>query len=184
LLAYHSGNHVFIEISDDGAGIDKEKALAKALENGVVTEVETEVLTDKEIYELIMTSGFSTADAITDISGRGVGLDVVKHQIESLGGTIAVDAEKDSGSVFSIQLPLTLSIIQVLLVELGQEKYAIPLSSIIEIAIIQKDEIKQACNTYVMAFRGKLVPLTFLKDVFEMDEDGKGENAYQSVVII
>lgn len=184
LQAYHSGNHVFIEISDDGAGIDKEKVLAKAVSNGVITENQAETLTDQQIYELIMASGFSTADTISDISGRGVGLDVVKNTIESLGGTITIDANLDKGSIFSIQLPLTLSIMSVLLVELKNEKYAIPLSSIIETAIIHKDQIMHAHNKKVIDFRGKVVPLAFLNEIFTVPNAAVNDTDYVSIVIV
>ncbi|CDQ40094.1 chemotaxis protein CheA [Virgibacillus salexigens] len=183
LEAYHSGNHVFIEIKDDGVGINKEKVLSKALKKGIITENQAELLTDQQVFELIMASGFSTADTVSDISGRGVGLDVVKNTIESLGGRIQIDAKQNQGSTFSIQLPLTLSIISVLLIELQQEKYAIPLSSIIETAIIHRDDIMHAHNTKVIDFRGKVVPLSFLNDIFEVPTTDE-EDPYLSVVIV
>ncbi|MCM3160522.1 chemotaxis protein CheA [Metabacillus litoralis] len=183
LRAYHSGNHVFIEIEDDGAGINRERVLKKALDRGVVTEQIASTLTDKQVYELIFSSGFSTADQISDISGRGVGLDVVKSTIESLGGTVSVDAQEGKGSLFSIQLPLTLSIISVMLVELRKEKYAIPLSSIIETAVIKKDEILQAHNQKVIDFRGKIVPLVFLSEIFEVPEESENED-FVSLIIV
>lgn len=184
LEAYHSGNHVFIEISEDGAGINQEKVLNKALENGIVTKEQAQMLTEDQICALIMASGFSTAETISDVSGRGVGLDVVKNTIESLGGSIAITSKENEGSVFSIQLPLTLSIISALLVELQEEKYAIPLSSIIETAIIHKDQIFHAHNKKVIDFRGKVVPLAFLNEIFEVPSDGKEESDYISIVII
>lgn len=183
LKAYHSGNHVFIELIDDGAGINRDKVLQKAVKNGIITEQAGAALTDKQVYELIFASGFSTADKISDVSGRGVGLDVVKSTIESLGGTVTIDSQEGKGSTFSIQLPLTLSIISVMLIEVQKEKYAIPLSSIIETAIIKKEDIMNAHNQKVIDFRGKVVPLLFLKDVFDvpvhLEEDG-----YYSVVIV
>ncbi|EZP78059.1 CheA signal transduction histidine kinase [Parageobacillus genomosp. 1] len=183
LKAYHSGNHVFIEIEDDGAGIKREKVLQKALDRGIISQQNIANLTDKQVYELIFAPGFSTADHISDISGRGVGLDVVKSTIESLGGTVTVDSEEGKGSIFSIQLPLTLSIISVLLVEIQQEKYAIPLSSIIETAIIKKEDILHAHNQQVIDFRGKVVPLVFLKDIFEVPA-AEEEEEVVSVVIV
>jgi len=183
LKAYHSGNHVFIEIEDDGAGINRDKVLQKAIDKGVVSKQNAENLTDKQIYELIFAPGFSTADKISDISGRGVGLDVVKSTIESLGGTVTVDSEEGKGSLFSIQLPLTLSIISVLLVEIQQEKYAIPLSSIIETAIIKKEDIFHAHNQQVIDFRGKVVPLVFLKEIFEIPTVAE-EEEFVSIVIV
>ncbi|GEN54125.1 chemotaxis protein CheA [Halobacillus faecis] len=183
LKAYHSGNHVFIEISDDGGGIARDKVVQKAVNNRVVTDEQAASMTDSQVYDLIMESGFSTADTISDVSGRGVGLDVVKSTIESLGGNISVDSIPDEGSVFSIQLPLTLSIISVMLVEVQKEKYAVPLSSIIETAIVKKEEIMHAHNKKVIDFRGKVVPLVFLKDVLSVPEELEEED-YYSVVIV
>ncbi|MBA2873972.1 chemotaxis protein CheA [Thermaerobacillus caldiproteolyticus] len=183
LKAYHSGNHVFIEIEDDGAGINREKVLQKAINKGIISKQNAANLTDKQVYELIFASGFSTADKISDISGRGVGLDVVKSTIESLGGSVTIDSQEGVGSIFSIQLPLTLSIISVMLVEIQDEKYAIPLSSIIETAMIKKEDILHAHNQKVIDFRGKVVPLLFLRDIFEVPVS-KEESDTLSVVIV
>lgn len=183
LKAYHSGNHVFIEITDDGAGINKDKVLQKAIKNGILTEAAAEGLSEQQIYELILESGFSTADKISDISGRGVGLDVVKNTIESLGGRISIDSEYNKGSVFSIQLPLTLTIISALLVELNKEKYAIPLSSIIETAIISKEQVLSAHHKKVIDFRGKVVPLVDLKGIFGVEQEATTDE-YTSIVFV
>lgn len=183
LKAFHSGNHVFIELSDDGAGINRERVLNKALKNGIISEQTASTLTDKQVYELIFASGFSTAEKISDVSGRGVGLDVVKNTIESLGGTVSIDSKEGEGSVFSVQLPLTLSIISVMLVEIQKEKFAIPLSSIIETAIVKKEDILNAHNQKVIDFRGKVVPLLFLKDIFEVPVFEE-EDEYFSVIIV
>jgi len=183
LKAYSSGNHVFIEVEDDGAGINVEKVLKKAIENGVVTPSEAERLTDEQIFQLIFASGFSTAEVVSDVSGRGVGLDVVKTKIEALGGTVFVESERGKGSRFIIQLPLTLSIISVLLVEIGSEKYAIPLSSIIETAIISEKDMFHAHNQKVIDFRGKVVPLIFLNELFEVP-DSKQTDEFYSIVIV
>lgn len=183
LKAYHSGNHVFIEIEDDGNGISRDKVLQKALKNGIVSPQNAALLTDQQVYELIFASGFSTAEKISDISGRGVGLDVVKNTIENLGGNVSVDSIEGSGSKFSIQLPLTLSIISVLLIEVQEEKYAIPLNSIIETAIIKKEDILLAHNQKVMDFRGKIIPLLYLKDLFQVPVS-KDNDEYTSVVIV
>ncbi|PAD84259.1 chemotaxis protein CheA [Niallia circulans] len=183
LRAYHSGNHVFIELEDDGAGINKEKVLSKAINKGIISKEVAKTLTNNQIAELIFASGFSTADQISDISGRGVGLDVVKNTIESLGGSITIESEEGKGSLFSIQLPLTLSIISVMLVEIQAEKYAIPLSSIIETAIVNKNDLMHAHDQTVIDFRGKVVPLLFLKDIFDVPSAGI-ESDYYSVVIV
>ena len=184
LRAYHSGNYVFIEIEDDGAGINREKVLAKAISRGVVSNEVALTLSDKQINELILSSGFSTADVISDISGRGVGLDVVKTTIESLGGNISIESTEGVGSIFSIQLPLTLSIISVMLVEIEQEIYAIPLSSIIETSIIKTSDILNAHNQKVIDFRGKVVPLIFLEEIFEVPRNQEKDSDFHSVVIV
>ncbi|MBS7344533.1 MAG: chemotaxis protein CheA [Caryophanon sp.] len=184
LRAFHSGNHVFIEIEDDGAGVNREKVLSKAIARGLVTPEVAPTLSDKQVAEFIMAAGFSTADVISDISGRGVGLDVVKTTIESLGGQISIDSTPGKGSVFSIQLPLTLSIISVMLVEIEKEIYAIPLSSIIETSIIRTSDILNAHNQKVIDFRGKVVPLVFLEEIFEVPRTEPANDGFHSVVIV
>ncbi|ARK31539.1 Chemotaxis protein CheA [Halalkalibacter krulwichiae] len=183
LKAFHSGNNVFIEIEDDGSGIDREKVLKKALTNGVVTEEEASKMSDQQVFSLLFSSGFSTADKITDVSGRGVGLDVVRNTFESLGGVVTVNSEVGKGSVFSIQLPLTLSIIDVMLVELQNEKYAIPLSSIIETAIVNTKDVFNSHNQKVIDFRGKVIPLVFLKEIFEVPGSQLEEESYSLVIV-
>jgi two-component system, chemotaxis family, sensor kinase CheA len=183
LKAYHSGNHVFIEVSDDGAGINRDKVLKKAIASGVVSNENAKNLTNKQVYELLFASGLSTADQITDVSGRGVGLDVVKNKIESLGGNVTVDSVLGEGTTFSIQLPLTLSIISVMLVEVQSEKYAIPLSSIIETAIVKDEDILAAHNQKVIDFRGSVVPLINLTDFFEVPKT-REEDTYHSIIIV
>jgi len=182
LKAYHSGNHVFIDIVDDGGGINREKVLQKAIKNGLINEKNANQLSEQEIIELIFAPGFSTAEQISDISGRGVGLDVVKNKIEQLGGTISVTSTKDKGSQFSIQLPLTLSIIAVMLVEIGKEKYAIPLSSIVENVIVDRKDIQYVHNQPVIHFRNRVVPLVFLKDIFQVENVEETDEL--SIVII
>src|SRR5699024_6241433 len=184
LEAFHSGNHVFIEISDDGKGINKDAVLNKAIKNGIVSDQQSESLTDQEIYELILSSGFSTAEEVSDISGRGVGLDVVKNTIESLGGSISIESKYGEGTTFSIQLPLTLSIISIMLVEIEKEKYALPLSSIIETVIIHKEDVFPARNKKVIDYRGNIVPLVFLKELFSVTRTKEANNDYLSIVSV
>ncbi len=185
LSAYHSGNHVFIELEDDGAGVNRERVLSKAIENGLVEEEEADSLTNRQVAELILASGFSTAETVSDVSGRGVGLDVVRTTIESLGGHISIDSTEGEGSLFQVQLPLTLSIISVMLVELAKEVYAIPLSSIIETAIVHSSDILNAHSQRVIDFRGNIIPLLDLKEIFEL-EDGEAhsDDEYHSIVIV
>ncbi len=184
LKAYHSGNQVFIEIEDDGAGINRDKVIQKALQNGLITEEEKDHLTDQEVYDLIFSSGFSTADKVSDVSGRGVGLDVVKNTIESLGGSISVTSERNKGSKFLIQLPLTLSIISILLVQVQDEKYGIPLTSILETGMIHKTDIQYAHDQPVIDFRGKIVPLLSLKEIFHVPVTKEQDQDNLSIVII
>lgn len=184
LKAYHSGNHVFIEVSDDGKGINREKVLSKAIERGVVTQEEANTLTDQQVYALIFSSGFSTADKISDISGRGVGLDVVKTKIESLGGVISIDSNPGQGSTFLIQLPLTLSIIYSMLVNVGEETYAIPFNSIVEITATSPDEVYTLYGKSVIKFRGQVVPLVYLQEAFHVPTVETSENKQELFIVI
>lgn len=182
LSAYHSGNHVFIELEDDGAGINRERVLQKAIANGLVSEEEALMLTDQQVAQFILASGFSTAETISDVSGRGVGLDVVRTTIESLGGQITIESREGVGSLFRIQLPLTLSIITVMLVQLQDEVYAVPLSSIIETAMVHREDILQTHTQKMIDYRGKLIPLVDLMAIFDGVEREEEEN--HSVVIV
>jgi len=184
LRAFHSGNHVFIEVKDDGAGINKEKVLKKAIERGIVNQAAAETMTDKQIHELLFASGFSTADIISDISGRGVGLDVVKSKIVSLGGSVSVDSVRGKGTTFLVQLPLTLSIISAMLVQVKNEKYAVPLSSIIETAVFKKDQIMMAHRQKVIDFRGRVVPLVSLEEIFQVPSNREETDDEVAVVIV
>lgn len=184
LKAYHGGNHVFIEVIDDGKGINREKVLSKAIERGVISSEEAKSLSDQQIYALIFSSGFSTADKISDISGRGVGLDVVKTKIESLGGVITIDSTPGQGSIFHIQLPLTLSIINSMLVRVEDETYAIPFSSIVEITMVSQDIVSTLHGQRVIQFRGQVVPLVYLNEVFHVPSSETEFNEQQHYVII
>ncbi|EJL39345.1 chemotaxis protein histidine kinase-like protein, partial [Brevibacillus sp. CF112] len=184
LRAFHSGNHVFIEVKDDGAGINKEKVLKKAIERGIVNPANADSMSDKQIHELLFAAGFSTAEVVSDISGRGVGLDVVKSKIESLGGSVGVESVRGQGTTFLIQLPLTLSIISAMLVQVKDEKYAVPLSSIIETAVFKKDQIMMAHRQKVIDFRGRVVPLVSLQDIFQVPDNGADKDDEVAVVIV
>ncbi|PGO33798.1 chemotaxis protein CheA [Bacillus cereus] len=166
LEAFHSGNHVVIQITDDGNGIYKEKVLEKAIKNGVITEAEANKLTDREVYDLIFQPGFSTAEVVSDLSGRGVGLDVVKHTIHSLGGHLIIDSEEGKGSTFRIELPLTLSIIQSMLVQTNDTRYALPLGNIVEAIRIQKEDIQSLQGKDVLNYRNQIIEVKHLSSVF------------------
>ncbi|MCZ8512350.1 chemotaxis protein CheA [Paenibacillus filicis] len=184
LRAYHSGNHVFIEIEEDGRGINREGVLKKAIQNGLITAEQASRLADEEVYMLLFASGFSTAEKISDISGRGVGLDVVKTKIESLGGQVHVSSKWGKGSKFSVQLPLTLSIIAAMLIRLKYEKFAIPLSSIVETMAVQKEQIRTVHGNRMVEYRSSVIPLIPLAQVFEVPgASDEIENDTQIVVI-
>ncbi|OBR66797.1 chemotaxis protein CheA [Paenibacillus oryzae] len=184
LRAYHSGNHVFIEIEDDGHGINQDKVKAIAIKNGVVTEEEANKLSPDEINMLLFAPGFSTADKISDISGRGVGLDVVKTKITSLGGNVTVTSAYGKGTKFSVQLPLTLSIISAMLIKLGSEKYAIPLSSIVETGIIQRDKILNVHGNRMIQFRSSIIPLVSLSQVLESPDYDESQEQETEIIVI
>jgi two-component system, chemotaxis family, sensor kinase CheA len=183
LDAYQDGNNVVIEVRDDGAGINVEKVKKKAIEKGTITLEQAEVMTDKEIIDLLFRPSFSTAEVISDVSGRGVGLDVVKTKIEALGGDIEAKTKLGEGSNFIIRLPLTLAIIQALMVELGPEKYAIPLGSIQTIEDVLNSEIKYVHSKEVINLRGTVIPLIRLDKLLDVpDTDKQQENL--TVVIV
>jgi len=182
LRAFHSGNHVFIEIEDDGNGIDRGKILAKAISKGIVTESEGAAMKDEEVFMLLFAPGFSTAEVISDISGRGVGLDVVKTKIESLSGVVSVESKLGKGTKFSVQLPLTLSIISAMLIKVGTEKYAIPLSSIVETGLIQRSQIRQVHGYTMIPYRDAHIPLLSLANLFKVP--GYDENAEEESEIV
>lgn len=164
LSAFHSGNHVFIEIQDDGKGINRNIIAKKAIEKGIITADIADKMKDQEVYQLLFASGFSTAEKISDISGRGVGLDVVKNKIESLGGSVQIESKLGEGTKFSVQLPLTLSIISAMLVQMGPERYAIPLSSVVETLSYKKSDIHVLHGQPTIRLRDKIIPLLPIHD--------------------
>lgn len=169
LDAYQDGNNVVIEVCDNGAGIDTEKVKRKAIEKGTITPEQAETMTEKDIIDLLFLPSFSTAEKISDVSGRGVGLDVVKTNIEKLGGDIECKSVLGEGSSFIIRLPLTLAIIQALMVELGDEKYAIPLGCIQTIEDVPVSDIKYVQTKEVINLRGSVIPLVRLDEVLDVE---------------
>lgn len=182
LDAYQDGNNVIIEVSDDGNGIDVEAVRNKALEKGNITQEQADAMTDKEVIDLLFKPSFSTAKKVTDVSGRGVGLDVVKSKVEALGGDIEVKTQLGEGSTFVIRLPLTLAIIQALMVELGEEKYAISLGSIQTIEDIPVEDIKYVQTKEVINLRGTVIPLIRLDSVLDIESKEKPDSL--TVVIV
>lgn len=182
LDAYQDGNNVVIEVRDDGNGIDVERVKRKAVEKGALTQEQVDSLDDKGAIDLLFRPSFSTAEKITDVSGRGVGLDVVRTKIEGLGGDIEVKTELGAGSTFIIRLPLTLAIIQSLMVILGEEKYAIPLSTIQTLEDVAIEDVKYVSGKEVIHLRGKVIPLIRLNEVLDVGSASQSESLI--VVII
>lgn len=173
LSAYHEGNNIYIEVEDDGAGIDVEKVKRKAIEKGLISEESISRINEEDIYNLLFIPGFSTSDKVTDISGRGVGMDVVKRRVEELNGTIKVESKSGKGTKVTIRLPLTLAIIQSLLVKVSDEIYAIPLSNIEEIVKLEESEIRTIGSSEVLYSRGRVIPLYRLSEVLGLSHKNK-----------
>jgi len=182
LKSYPDGNNVVIEVEDDGKGIDYKKIVRKALEKGLLTEKEAENLSIEESINLLFLPGFSTAEKVSDLSGRGVGLDVVKSKIESINGSVEVESVEDKGTKFIIRIPLTLAIIQALLIKLSDEIYAIPLSSVTEIVNISSSDIRDVQGQEIALYRGKTIPVLRLKALLEIPEDDVDEDLVVVVV--
>ncbi|NPA29167.1 MAG: hybrid sensor histidine kinase/response regulator [Epsilonproteobacteria bacterium] len=183
LKAYNEGNHIIIEIVDDGRGMDPDVLKMKAVEKGVISEKEADQMSDKEAFMLIFKPGFSTAAKVTNVSGRGVGMDVVKSNIEKLNGIIEIESEKGKGTTLKLKIPLTLAIIQSLLVSVQEEYYAVPLASVLETVRITPDEIQSVEGRSVLRLRDEVLPLVHLADLFDVERVfSMGEHAY--VVII
>lgn len=183
LDAYQDGNNVVIEVKDDGNGIDVESVKNKAIERGVITPDQAEIMSEKDIINLLFHAGFSTAKTISDVSGRGVGLDVVKSKIESLSGEVEVKSKLGEGSTWIIRLPLTLAIIQALMVTVGGEKYAISLGSIQTIEDVAPSDIKLVQNREVIHLRGSVIPIIKLSKELDI-ESSKSSDENMVVVIV
>ena len=182
LDAYQDGNNVVIEVRDDGNGIDTQAVKKKAIDRGVITPEQAENMNEKEIIDLLFSAGFSTAKEVSDVSGRGVGLDVVKSKIEALSGEVEVKSKLGEGSTWIIRLPLTLAIIQALMVDIGEEKYAISLGSIQTIEDISVSDVKLVQNKEVINLRGTVIPLIRLNEI--LDIPSKKDSQDNLIVVI
>lgn len=183
LKAYHEGNHIVIQIIDDGKGLDAEMLKMKSIEKGIITEKEADAMSEKEAFGLIFRPGFSTAAQVTSVSGRGVGMDVVKTNIEKLNGMIDIDSEVGRGTSMKLKIPLTLAIIQALLVGVQEEYYAIPLASVLETVRISKEDIYTVENRSVMRLRDEVLSLVHIGDIFEVERVfDNSEHAYVVVL--
>jgi len=181
---YQKGNQVVIEISDDGKGLDIEKLKKKAVEKGLITPDEAAKMTDEAASDLIFMAGFSTKEVATELSGRGVGMDVVNNNISMLNGYVEITTEKNVGSTFRICIPLTLAIIQALMVEVSGEKYAIPLSPIEETLKVSSDEIDNVSGQNVLVIRDKVCPLFELNDLLHTGGNGKNSDDHKYIIVI
>lgn len=184
LDAYQEGNNVVIEVRDDGAGINVEKVRNKAIDKGTITAEQAERMSDKDIIDLLFQPSFSTAEKVSDISGRGVGLDVVKTKIEALGGEIEAKTKLGEGTNFIIRLPLTLAIIQALMVTIGTEKYALPLGSIQTVENIPHTEIKKVQGKDVVNLRGTIIPIVYLNQVLDCEKSIEEGDTEEHLVVI
>lgn len=184
LIARHEGNNVIIIVEDDGKGINPVFIKNKAVQKGLITQEDADKMDDNDAVRLVFLAGFSTSDVVTDVSGRGVGMDVVKNKIESLGGLIDVETKIDEGSRFKIRLPLTLAIIQALLVQVKQEIYAIPLGSIDSTINITTNDIKTIQNREVILLRGQIIPIIRLADVLNVPETDASDSQDLFVVVV
>jgi len=187
LNAFHEGGHIVIEISDDGRGLNGEKIRKKILEKGLATEEQLKAMTDPQVHQYIFAAGFSTADKITAVSGRGVGMDVVRTNIEKIGGTIEMKSVWTKGTTFTIKIPLTLAIVSALIVEAGAERYAIPQISVKELVRLSSEgenKLEEINGTPVMRLRDHLLPLVPLRKVLKIDDAGKGDGKERSKQVI
>ncbi len=183
LKAYNEGNQIVIQIDDDGKGLDVNMLKAKSVEKGLITQIEADSMSDKEAFGLIFKPGFSTAAVVTNVSGRGVGMDVVKTNIEKVNGIIDIDSEIGVGTTMKLKIPLTLAIIQALLVGVQEEHYAIPLASVLETVRISKDEVYTVEGRSVMRLREEVLSLVHIGDIFEVERIlDSSEHAYVVVL--
>ncbi len=180
LSASHEGNLIIIKVADDGHGMDPDKIFASALRKGIVTE--NDILTDKEKLDLIFAAGFSTADKITNVSGRGVGMDVVKKSLEKINGSISVDTELGKGSTFSLRIPLTLAIIEALIVDVEGESYSVPLHSIVETLSIDPSSIYEIEGAPTINIRNEIIGVVKLKDIFNLPKTYEQEPSYAVLI--
>lgn len=180
--AYQDGSSVVIAVEDDGKGIDPEIIVGKAIERGLLMEDQAESLTEREIFNLLFLAGFSTAETVTDLSGRGVGMDAVKSKVEALGGRLMMESAPGKGTSVKIKLPITLAIVLALLVKVDERVYAIPLESVDETLLVQKGEVQAVNGSLVTMLRGAVLPLVDARTVYGLSETGEREEL--SVVVM
>jgi len=182
LSARHEGNNVVIEVQDDGRGMDRDKIVKRAIEMGLIDELKASTLPDERVFEFLFTPGFSTKEDVSEVSGRGVGMDVVKNVVESLNGSVSIESQKDVGTKVTIRLPLTLAIIQALLVKVNNYVYAIPIANIDSTLMVSKDDIQTVQDKEVIVIRGEVIPIYKLWEVLEIPHETEG-GAMNTVII-
>lgn len=184
LNAFHRGNSIVIQVNDDGRGLSREKISKKAVEKGLVTAIDAERMTDQQIYQLIWEPGFSTAEAITEISGRGMGMDIVRAKIEAINGVVEVDSKHGEGTVFTIKLPLTMAILPSLMARIDGDLFSIPVESIVEIVCFRRDELRTVHGKQTAMVRGRPVSVVELRDTFDWSENHDAANSPGDVTMI
>lgn len=187
LSAYHEGGHIIIKIADDGRGINLDRVKQKALENGITTEEELAQLSDEQIMQFIFKAGFSTAEKVTSVSGRGVGMDVVRTNIEKIGGTVALSSATGKGSTFHIKIPLTLAIVSVLLVEADKQRFGIPQLNVVELVRVDQHseyKIETISNSKVLRLRGNLLPLASLNELMGLPKNPQQSDRDCYIVVV
>jgi two-component system chemotaxis sensor kinase CheA len=182
--AYQEGNSIVIEVSDDGKGINVERVKQKAIEKRLISEADADRMSEGELVNLIFLPGFSTAEKITDVSGRGVGMDVVRTNINKINGSVEVRTTPGTGSTFIIRLPLTIAIIQALMVTIGAEVYAIPLQTVVETVKITREEVKTLSGSDVLNLRDQVLPLLRLRDEFKVPDTDSADSSRCYVVVV
>ncbi len=186
LKAYHEGGHIIISIADDGRGLNAERIRAKALANGLVTETELTSMSDHQLYQFIFRAGFSTAEKVTNVSGRGVGMDVVRSNIEKIGGTIELRSTPGHGTIFTIKIPLTLAIVSALVVECAKQRFAIPQINVLELVRASRNSearIEEINHAPVLRLRDRLLPLVSLNRMLKIDDGAHDSDESRSIVI-
>ncbi len=184
LAAYHEGNSIVIRIEDDGRGLQVDKIAESALDKGLVSESELATMSPQDVMKLIFLPGFSTAEQVSDLSGRGVGMDVVRTNISRMNGSLELDSQQGRGSQVTIKLPLTVAIIQALLVEVGNATFAVPLASVVEAVKVTKDDIKSVNGQAVLNLRERILPLLDLAQTFQIPNERTNDECYVVVVAI
>lgn len=188
LNAFHRGNSIIIQVSDDGKGLDKDRILAKAVEKQILTAADAEKMTPQQAYQLIWEPGFSTAERITEISGRGMGMDIVRSKIEEISGTVEVDSQPGQGTTFTIRLPLTLAILPSLMVEVCGDVFALPVESIVEIVSVPQESLKTVHGIKTAVIRGRVVSMVDLSELFTWNgpasESPQGDDSETTLVVL